>query len=190
MLVSWPARAEWTLEIGGAVVHNFKTTLELTGPVTVKLQDADYETRPFQRPLYYAIRLARVPWEVELIHQKIYLKNPPEGIERFSVSHGYNLVFVNHQWTAKGLILRAGGGMVVGHPEAEIAGVAIEPGYQITGPAFQAAVQKRFRISHRFFLTLEGKATAGRAHFSLQGVKARVPNVALHGVFGVGIKLK
>src|SRR5688500_18397402 len=85
------AYAGWHIEGAVGFVHNFSTGLKIDA-FTI---DADYETRSFDRPLYYSVRAGSTPWDVELIHQKIYLQNPAGEVQAFSVSHGYNLILLN-----------------------------------------------------------------------------------------------
>jgi hypothetical protein len=67
---NWPARLE--IEQDGGYSRSVR---------------ADYETRGFDRPLYYVLRAARWQaaraWEVSLLHYKLYLTNPPDGSRRF-----------------------------------------------------------------------------------------------------------
>jgi hypothetical protein len=94
------ANERWSLEgfIGDA--YNLRTRLEVEqdGGYSRSLR-ADYETRGFDRPLYYMLRAARWQqargWEVALIHHKLYLTNPPEGVAALSISHGFNIASLN-----------------------------------------------------------------------------------------------
>jgi hypothetical protein len=175
----------WHIEGSVGFVHNFSTELK----IDTLLIDADYETRSFDGPLYYSIRAGSALWDIELIHQKIYLQNPSGEIQGFSISHGYNLVLFNYARQAGDFILRIGGGAVLVHPEIRFRENFFEPGYKLTGPAFQVSVQRKFPISNRFFLSAEGKVTAARAHFSINESEISAPNIALHALFGFGLQL-
>ena len=179
------ADAEWYLEGGVGFVHNFSTELK----IDVLTINADYETRSFEGPLYYSVRAGSALWDVELIHQKIYLQNPAREVESFSVSHGYNLILLNHGWRTGDFIIRVGGGAVLAHPEIRFRENFFEPGYKLTGPAFQVSAQKRFPLSNRLFFSAEGKFTAARAHFSINESEISAPNIALHALFGFGLQL-
>jgi hypothetical protein len=181
-------------------VANLETSLEIRqeGFETLEI-DADYETRPFESPFYYSLRAgwwrSRGGWELELIHQKIFLQDPPPEVQGFAISHGYNLVTVNRAWEARGLVWRLGAGAVLAHPENEVRGRVLDPedtnlggGYHLTGPALQAGVEKRFRLGESWFLGLEGKATAARAVVPVAGGEAEVPNAALHALLGIGYR--
>ncbi|MCI0412003.1 hypothetical protein L0222_04275 [bacterium] len=179
------AIAGWHVEGSVGFVHNFSTELKIDALAT----DADYETRSFERPLYYSVRVGSATWDVELIHQKIYLKNPEGEVQAFSISHGYNLILLNYARRIDDFIIRVGAGAVLAHPEIRFRENFFEPGYNLTGPAFQASVQKKFPISERLFLSAEGKFTAARAHFTINEMKVSAPNIALHALFGFGLQL-
>lgn len=185
--------ATWELEVFGGSARSFDTNLTIrdSSGSEVKL-NATYQTRPFEDAPYYALRASHrgtfQGWALELIHHKIYLKNVTPEIQEFEVSHGYNLLMVDYARSIHSFWLYIGGGVVVAYPHASIHGETTLGGYQIAGPAGQLAVGKRFQFNERFFLSLEGKFTIARASIDLQSAEADVPNVALHGLIGLGIK--
>ena len=179
------ANADWFVEGAVGLVHNFSTDLTIDSQTI----EADYETRSFEGPLYYSVRAGHRSWDVELIHQKIYLQNPSGELQSFSVSHGYNLILLNYTRPIGDFMVRIGGGAVLGHPEIRIREEFFEPGYKLTGPAFQLSMQRKFSVSNRFFFSAEGKITAGRAHFSINGSEISAPNIALHALLGFGLEL-
>jgi hypothetical protein len=185
LMLCGSASAEWHVEGAIGAVHNFSSTLRF-GEQTI---DANYETRPFESPLYYALRGGSWHWDVELIHQKIFLKNPDGDLERFAISHGYNFLLLNYRWHIAELMIRFGAGAVIAHPEVRLRGSVLEPGYNMTGPGFQISVQKTFFLSNRFFVNAEAKFTAARAQFTIDQSDVSAPNVALHALFGFGINL-
>src|SRR5688500_9990826 len=95
LLPAWGfANADWYVEGSAGFVHNFSSELKIDA-LTI---NADYETRSFEGPLYYTVLTGSGRWDVELIHQKIYLQNPAGDVYSFSVSHGYNFILLNHGW--------------------------------------------------------------------------------------------
>ena len=201
-VLALPAVAEdgWVFQGSLGAVANLETSLEVRqeGFETIEL-DADYETRPFESPQYYSLRAGwwrgQGGWEIELIHQKIFLQDPPPEIQSFSISHGYNLLTLNRAWEARGLIWRLGAGAVVAHPENEVRGQVLDPddtnlsgGYHLTGPSLQAGAEKRFALGERWFLGLEGKATVARAVVPVAGGEAEVPNAAVQALLGFGYR--
>jgi hypothetical protein len=194
-----PATAqEWAFQGSVGVVENLETSLEIrqSGFETIEV-DADYETRPFEGPPYYSLRAGRWAgrrgWELELIHQKLFLRNRPPEIEQFSISHGYNFVLVNRGWEIRRVLLRAGAGAIVAHPENRVRGRSLDDsegglggGYYLTGPALQVGLEGRIGLGAGAFLGIEGKVTAARAQVPVAGGEADVPNVAAHALLSLG----
>jgi hypothetical protein len=178
------------VELSTGSALNSDRTLSITqaGQSEIKLT-ADYETKAFSTPWYYAGRIGRWSrnhaWEVELIHHKIFLTNLNDSIQHFAVSHGYNHLMVNYAWR-HWVILRVGAGVIIAHPETEIRNVFSEPGYEWTGPCGQVSVAKRIYFAGGFFGQAEAKFTFARAHFPVNNGSANAPLAALHGVFGLG----
>ena len=201
-LVSLPLAAEdgWVLQGSFGAVESLETrlTIRQSGFPDIKT-DADYETRPAESPPYYMLRAGRwqggAGWELEMIHHKLFLQNPPPEVQRFHISHGYNIVALNRAWEVRRLILRAGAGVVVAHPESTVRGRNEDPsdanlsgGYHLTGPALQIAAEKRFALGEHCFLGLEAKVTTARATVPVAGGDADVPNTAFHGLVGLGYR--
>ena len=164
---------------------------------------ARYSTRPFADAPYYSYRLGHA-WapgravEVELLHHKLYLQNPRPPVERFEVTHGYNLPTVNAVWpSSRGWQLRLGLGLVVAHPEGRIDGRAVGGGhtllgggYHIAGVTMQAALGRRYVLVHgRVAMTAapEVKLTASWARIPLPHGRLSVPDVSLHALGGLGV---
>lgn len=193
------ADERWSLQIfGGAPFNvNLPLTIHQSGHPDLKVT-GNYGSRPFEVPYYYAWRVGawngNRAWELELVHNKLYLKNKPPEVQEFSISHGYNLLTVNRAWEERGFIYRAGLGVVITHPETTIRGLAhpqdggIYDGYYLSGPTVQGAVEKRFHIWRWIIASLEAKLTASYARIPVEGGHADVPNVAVHGLFGLGVE--
>ncbi|MGM0421069.1 MAG: hypothetical protein ACQEQG_08705 [Bacillota bacterium] len=206
------AETGWNFELFGGTALNLPTPLRINQAEEdpIHISRARYETRPLQESPYYAWRVSKwtqgKSWELELVHHKIYLiqrqKDRYEAIDRFGISHGYNQITVNRGWKKDEIIYRLGAGIVLGHPHFTIGGERypedlgfFDLGFHIAGPTAQAAVGRRFDLTERFFLGLEGKVTASYAKFTFteaDGVEkeltARVPNIAVHGLIGLGYR--
>jgi hypothetical protein len=164
---------------------------------------ARYRTRPFADAPYYSYRLGHA-WrpgravEVELLHHKLYLENPQPPVERFEVTHGYNLPTVSEVWPARGWQLRLGLGLVVAHPEGRIAGRAVGVGrtllgggYHIAGVTAQTALGRRYALGRsRVAMTAapEVKLTASWARIPLPQGRLSIPDVSLHALGGIGAR--
>ncbi len=195
-----PVRAEdgWAFELYGGSAYSVATPRKIrqSGQSDSELT-AHYATRPWTDSPYYAFRFGRWAngraWEVELLHDKLYLKNPPPEVQLFEITHGFNVLFVNRAWLRHGIVWRLGGGVVIAHPENTIRGRSLPgdegnlgDGFYLTGPALQFAAARRVPLGRRFFFAVEGKTTAAYARVPVEGGHAVAPNVALHGLLGSG----
>ena len=186
------AESIWRVEIQTGSAHSFDTTLSIDQTSGPSFEfSADYETRPFTSAPYSDWRVSRwvgeAGWELEFLHHKIYLKNTPPGIETFRMTNGYNFLLLNRAWEVHGFVLRAGGGVIIPFPISKIGDTVTDGGYRLAGAGAQAAIGRRFSIGSKFFLAAEAKITLGYAHVDLNGgADASVPNVAFHGLAGLG----
>lgn len=190
--------ARWTVELLGGAAVNAPMPLRIRQRGTPDLRFlARYETRPWEGAPYYAYRVGRWSqgeraWELELVHHKLYLADPPSEVQRFEITHGFNLLLLNRAVRRSGVVLRAGAGLVVAHPESIVRGRVLASnggglggGYHLAGPAVQLAVARRIRLGGGWALTVEGKATGAYARVPVAGGRATVANVAAHGLAGV-----
>lgn len=189
---------QWSLEVfgGSALSLPMPLRIDQDGEASVRLT-ARYATRPWRDAPYYAYRVGRHSgsrgWELELVHHKLYLRDPPAEVQHFEVTHGYNLILLNRvahrrRWTG-----RMGFGPVVGHPESEVRGRRLDSdrgglggGYYLSGVAGQVAGSHRLRLGGGFTLVGEAKVTGAYARVPIASGEATVPNVAAHWLVGVG----
>ena len=129
---------------------------------------ASWEGKSFEDSPYYTIRLDR--WSdnstfgIEWVHYKMYLKNPPAGIENLSVSDGYNILFFNlGRRTTNDFIMRLGTGIIVAHPDVTLTGKerfwndgGISGAY-ISGLALQLSLEKWLYQTKRYVFSSEMK---------------------------------
>lgn len=180
-----------SIEIGTGSAYSFSTTLQIqqTNEPDIRI-DADYATKPWEDAPYYSWRVSyqkkQTAWELEFLHHKLFLENGPREIEHFEVSHGYNMLFINHVWKLRYFDVRVGAGPVISHTESAIRNLALDTGYDLSGIAGQIGVGKRLYLSQQFFLNLETKLTFSNANVSVAEGEASVPNIAIHGLVGIG----
>ncbi len=189
--------ARWSLDLFLGSALNIPTPLSVhqSGEERIFLY-ARYREKPFTGSPYYAWRIAKwngdQAWEFELVHHKLYLANKSPEIQRFEISHGYNLVTVNRAWhKTNGVIIRVGAGIVLTHPETIVRGKKLPwgeglDGFYLSGSTVQVAAAKKLPISDSVFFVVEGKFTASYAHIPIQDGSAYVPNLAFHGLLGLG----
>jgi hypothetical protein len=196
-------REEIAVEVQGGTAWSARTPLIVRrrGSAPVRIH-ARYRTRPLADAPYYAYRLSRGSpahaVEAELVHHKLYLENPAPPIERFEVTHGYNLAMANVRAPAGRWQLRVGLGLVVAHAEGRITGATIGRartflggGYHIAGATTQLALGRRYPLGRgatTAFVAPEVKLTASMARIPLDVGSVLVPNVAAHALAGLGVQ--
>ncbi len=190
------ARWGFSASLGAAWSVPTPLVIRQAGQPDLRLQ-ARWAGEPFRRPWYYVLRVERseedVGWALAFVHHKLHLANPPADVEGFDVSHGYNLLIAERSWRGHGARMSLGAGLVIAHPENEVRGRKLaEPGglfggaYRLGGPVLGGALAREIPLRGRWVLPLEGRATAAWARVPVAGGHASVPNVALHGLAGIG----
>jgi hypothetical protein len=187
---------------------NLTPGLSYVPPVPLSIQQenqetiniwAKYESAPLKLPPYYSVRLGFSSegkgWEVEMNHLKVYLKNKPDEIGRFSISHGYNQILINRIFKTNRLNSKAGLGIVAAHPENSVRGLTLDEkkglfndGYYITGPVIQYGIFREIPFGNYFYLIGEARISAAYAQVPVVNGKAHAPVVAIHLQFGPGFK--
>lgn len=202
ILSAGAARAEsgWSVQLGLGMPLNLPVPLSIrqSGEADLRLT-ARYETHPFQMPVYWGLQVARrsggTDWALEILHQKLYLANPPPEVQDFSISHGYNLVTLSRGWrVGTGLWARLGAGTVLAHPESTVRGRALPQGggifgsgYHLSGVAVAAALEQRVRIVDGLHLALHAALTGSYGVVPVAGGSAQVPTVSLHARVALGV---
>jgi hypothetical protein len=199
LLAAGTSGAQWSVSAAVGLVYNAPVplTIRQEGFPPLRLT-ARYDTHPFRTPLYYVLRVSRWDrgrsngWELTLVHQKLYLSNPPSEVGAFSVSHGCNLVTLNRAWRREDVVLRFGAGPVIAHPESIVRGKKLSEdggilgrGYYLSGACAVGSVARRF-TGGDFFLDLEGMLAGAYADVPVGDGSARAPNLSLHGIIGAG----
>jgi hypothetical protein len=189
----------WSFELHGGIVTNLRLPLVIKqdGYPDIRIERAHFRSEPLISPFYWDWRFSR--WrgnkslEFEAIHHKLYLVNKPPEVERFGISHGFNMLFLNYGCEAGKFIFRAGLGSVLMHPESTVRGKKWPEdssfdadGYYLRGVAVNLGFAKQFRFGKYFFINAEGKITAGTANVPILKGTARVQNVAFHFILGPG----
>jgi hypothetical protein len=193
ILIPAIASGQVTAEYFQGTAFNVPTTLTIRQenfpPISLR---AEYSVRPLDDVFYYAVRLGYwredAGWLVELLHHKIYLDNPTADVESFEVTHGYNMLTLNRGWRRGLNTFMAGGGVVIPHTNSIVRGRErpITAPYTLAGVAVQGAAARRFNFTPWLFGSIEGKVTGAWARVPVEGGNATVPNVAFHGLLGIG----
>lgn len=195
------AQSHWSFELHGGEVYNvpMPLTIKQQGYPDLKLT-ARYHTEAFTLPVYWDWRFSRwqndKSWEFEAIHHKLYLDNTTPEVQKFNISHGFNMLMVNRGFDKKTFQYRAGVGVVLAHPESNIRGKEFgnsidnwDMGYYLSGPVLNLAISKPIPMSGRFYLNAEAKTTFAYSHIKIAEGHADVYNLAFHLILGIGVDL-
>lgn len=194
------AEEEWSAQflVGGAFNLPMPLTIRQAGQPDLRFT-ARYSSRPFTPPIYYGVQLGRrsggTEWTVELLHQKLYVENPPPEVQSFSVSHGFNLVTVSRGWqVGGGLWARAGLSAVLAHPESVVRGLKLDEdrglfgtGQHLSGIGVDVTLERRFPLAGKLYFALDGKVTAAWAVVPVAEGDASVPTLSAHALAGLGL---
>jgi hypothetical protein len=194
VLLGWllpaSALASWSLEVGTGSSYSFFSPLVIhqTGFPDIRL-DGRFDTKAFTEVPYYDVRLARGGWELELVHHKLYLQNPPPEVQSFQITHGFNFITANHCWSLFGFDLRAGAGMVLAHPQTTIRNRVFNEhsgilglGFFVSGVSAQAGLGWRYRLTPRLDAGTEVKLTSAAARVPIADGNVDIANFAVHGL--------
>jgi opacity protein-like surface antigen len=219
-----PARADWTVGVFIGAARTEETSIRLTQDTLstdVVLLPVRYRSDSLRMPVYYAYRAAFFPrsrWlgvEGEFIHLKVIAETARpvavEGIllgvpiserrslgsvvERFSISHGVNLVLLNVvarrgiQGTSElrprwSFAARFGAGASVPHAESTIGGASLEQ-YEWGSMSVQAAAGAELRMTPRLSVSGEYKFTHTSQHVSVANGTAQTSLQTHHIVAGI-----
>jgi len=205
------ANADWTIAGFVGAAHTLDSSIRLIQPADltdVTLSPVSYRSESFELPIYYGYRVGVFPgsrWfgvEGEFIHLKVIAdtsRQPVAGVlERFSITHGVNLVLVNAvvrhplgdddrrpRWLLTG---RLGAGASVPHAESTIGGVSLEQ-YEWGSFSAQAAAGVELRLGQRVSLAGEYKLTRTVQDVSVVRGSVNTPLTTHHLVAGLVVHL-
>jgi hypothetical protein len=192
--------AAWRLSLSLGASHSFASTLTLEQEGFERIRTlARWNSRSFEMPPYYGARVSRWSgrhaWSVAFIHDKLYLDNPPPKVQQFSISHGLNLLTVEHGWRFGEWLLWCGGGVVLAHPENTVRNLSLPGdesgmlggGYNVTGPTIGLALGRRFIVSRGLAIVGEARATASRVEVPIARGRASMNTSAVHALLGAEV---
>lgn len=196
-----PLKAEtFSFELMTGDAYNIPTVLTVhqTGYPDISLS-AIYDSEPFGRYApYYSWRAALwdkdEAWEFQQIHHRLFLQNLTPEITDFEIHFGYNLFMAGHAWRRNGFIFHLDAGLVITNPQNTVRGQTLntfnagilDQGYYLSGVVAQAAVSRRLYFAANGYVNLEIGFTSAWASVPIASGNAYVPNLAVHGHFGLG----
>lgn len=195
------ANCQWFVNANGGVVYNVPLPLKIyqEGYPAIKM-DAQFRTEPFTLPVYWVVQVGKEIKNnqfasIELIHHKLYLNNTNSAVNKFNVSHGFNMLIANygHSWNKYSASI--GLGFVIAHPESRIREMEFgnsaddwDMGYYITGPVLSASACRFFTLTKAIYFNIGTKTTVSVAKVPVSKGYARFTNLALHLNFGLGVR--
>lgn len=193
------AQSRWSFELHGGEVYNLPLPLLIRqeGYPDINLT-ARYRSESLTLPVYWDWRISRwhknKGWEFEVIHHKLYLDNVTGEVQKFNISHGFNLLTVNRGFEKRAFRFHAGAGIVLSHPESNIRGKEfgntgddLDMGYFVSGPVVNLAIGRPFRFGSRFYINTEAKTTLAYSHIRIAQGDADVYSIAFHLILGFGV---
>ena len=190
------------LHINAAIGYpfSFDNQLELKYNDKVHKFNAEYEPKAFSDFPYWTLRTEY--WRkdqalgIELVHHKLYWKNKSADVENFSVSDGYNLLYLNYAKKIQDHRFRIGVGAVFGNPDFKLKGrdrylKRHLKGMHWGGYTAQVAYERCLYESDRFYINFETKLTYSFAKLPISdklNEYAKVPDTAIHFNIGFGTK--
>lgn len=192
---------KWSASLHFGYANNLpsRLTIKQNGYPDIVLT-AHYYSEPFISPYYWLWRISyqkndQQKFEFEAIHHKIYLKNTTSEVEAFGISHGLNLLILNHVHVLKRQFhVNYGIGGVLAHAENTIRGKSLPEkgrgilgmGYYLSGIALNLSAGKYFNLSKRFYINTEVLFNPSYTIVPVVDGKAFVWNYAYQVIAGVG----
>ena len=197
-MTSVSAQSIWSFEIHCGEVYNIPMplTIRQDNYPPIKIQ-AKFESEPFTLPLYVDSRVIhwknRKSWEAEFLHHKLYLQNTLPEVEKYNISHGFNMLMINRGFDRQKFQYRFGAGIVLSHPESKIRGKEFgdsddnwDLGYYFSGPVVNMALGKQMHFSRRIYINTEAKATLAYSRIKIAEGNSDVYSIAFHLILGIG----
>ena len=190
----------WTYEFNLGLPYNFPTTILIhqSGFEDLKITNANFYSEPFALPPYWDWKFSQINkkriLELEAIHHKLYLSNRPSIVRRFSISHGFNMFFLNFGSIQKNnLIIKGGLGAVFTHPETNIRELSFEDQgeflnttYYLSGPVINISMNKRWYLLKRIYFNSEFKVTAAYINIPISQGEAKFFTSSAQVIAGFG----
>ncbi|MCP4571325.1 MAG: hypothetical protein GY838_03165 [bacterium] len=190
----------WSAEFLAGAAWNNRSNLDIVQAGHEDLDmDAEFVTEPWREPLYWALRLNRhLPgrtWSLELHHHKLILNNPPPEVDYFNVTHGTNIVSLQHAWVRPRWRYMVQAGVIIARPENSVRGLRAPEngglfggGYFLTGPALGAGVGTHLPLTDWLDFDAEARVTVVWVEVDVVGGQAEFRNTGLHLLMGPRVR--
>ena len=199
MVMAVFGQVRWSFELQGSIAENVPMPLHISqnGYPDINL-NANFISKSLTAPISWDWRFSRwqgnQSWEIEAIHHKIYLVNTTNEVERFNISHGFNIVTINRGFKLQWFFVHSGLGIVLAHAENIVRSLSYDDSqgyfkigyYEFAGPVLNFSISRPINISKRLFINAEAKSTLAYARVKVVNGHADVYNIAFHLVLGFG----
>jgi hypothetical protein len=202
VLAAAPLSAQWRIDgwLGDAWSAHTPVTFSQAGSPDITT-NADWAANPWEPTWYYSIRFAKWSdssgWAFHYMHDKLYLNNPPPGVDYFRITNGVNFFLAERLWRRKGWELGVGVCPIFVVPVSEVRGLVYNKAngifgsvYELGGAGLETDVSRRVRLLPFVFGILTIKATAAYLDVNIADGKARLTNLALHATYGLSLQSK
>jgi hypothetical protein len=134
-------------------------------------------------------------WGIKFTHHKLILDNLTPEIQRFEITHGYNIISATKLIVWKNFIFNAALGAVIANPQSMIRGKyfhgggLFNNGYYLSGAVAELAAGRQLLLTRNWYLMGEIRLTGAWARVKVSDGYADVPNKAIHFLIGTGYYL-
>jgi hypothetical protein len=174
-------------------------TIDQTGFPEIRFT-AHWDTKPLgPYAPYYTYRFTfwntkqTGAWELQHVHDRIFLKNTTAEVPFFAIHFGYNYLLGGRAWTMHGFVLHTDGGLVVTSPQNTVRGLSVNlglgsehHGYNLAGIGGQVALSRQIDLLPHVHAIAEGALMMGHANVPVVNGTGHVPNVSAHARIGFG----
>ncbi len=196
------AQTQWSFDYSVTLPYNvpLPLTIRQHGSEDITLT-ARYRSEPFVVPMTWMWKISywsdSTAWSLMAIHHKLYLENPPAEVEEFAITHGFNIISIVHSWRVGEVVMGAGAGIVLAHPEVSVRGKRLPEdggifnmGYYVAGPTLNFSVGRRFSILGGLYLLGEAMVHTSYASVPIAGGKAQFFSLVGHVSLGLGFAVE
>jgi hypothetical protein len=196
------AAAQWRIDawLGDAASLPTNVTFAQAGQPDLSAT-GHWSTRPWDPTWYYGGRVSAWRgdngWGFEYLHHKIYMDDPPAGVEFFRITNGVNFFLPERLWRRHGWEFNVGAGPVLVVPVSKVRGLEYDNAdgifdsrYEFGGAGVAAGISRRLRIFPLVFGELSVQATGAYLHATIVNGHATTMNYALHVQYGLSLQTK
>jgi hypothetical protein len=193
-----PLAAQVTVDAFTGTAFNLHTPLTISQAGQPEIHfTAHYKTRPMEDTPYFGARFSlwkgNRAYQLTVVHHKLYLENPPDDVQWFRITYGFNMATLGLGWRHGSLSYTVGAGAVVTHASNSVrgrrylgTGGPLNKGYTFSGVTAIGSAQYKLPLSRVFYLSAETMLSASYIEVKVNEGRAEVPSASLHLHAGFG----